>query len=125
MNYFSFKRIFTIAAATLLASLAQLSWAHAVLQKSSPASNAVLSAAPKEIRTAFNEALEAAFSTITVSDDIGKMVATAKSNVDPADPKAMSLALPPMTAGRYHVKWTAVTVDGHRTHGTYTFSVRK
>lgn len=38
--------------------------------------------------------------------------------------KAMHLALQPLVAGRYTVKWIAVATDGHRTQGTYAFTVK-
>lgn len=38
--------------------------------------------------------------------------------------KAMHLALQPLAAGRYTVKWIAVATDDHLTQGTYAFTVK-
>jgi methionine-rich copper-binding protein CopC len=35
----------------------------------------------------------------------------------------ITVALPPLKPGLYHVTWHAVSVDSHRTEGGYTFTV--
>jgi methionine-rich copper-binding protein CopC len=125
MKFFNLRLFLTSVVATSLTTLGISSWAHASLQKSIPAENAILMEAPNEVRIEFNEALEAAFSTIAVIDDEGRSLTAAKSAVDPANSKAMTVTLPRIATGRYHVKWTAVTVDGHRVQGNYVFSVKK
>lgn len=52
------------------------------------------------------------------------MVNTDKSLVDAHQPDVITVALPPLQAGRYTVHWVAVASDGHRTHGDYAFEVK-
>src|SRR4051812_8957129 len=57
-------------------------WAHAGLQSSTPAKDAEVAAAPKEITLQFNEKLEAAFSSAKLVDSTGKEVTTEKATLD-------------------------------------------
>lgn len=36
----------------------------------------------------------------------------------------MTAALPPLSAGAYRIRWSAMTHDGHKTKGEVTFKVR-
>lgn len=119
----SLKKLFVAAGASaaLVASTAQ---AHARLQASDPQANATLASAPAQVRLKFNEALEPAFSKIRVTDDRNGDVAIQRPGVEKADLSVMSAQLPPLGGGRYHVLWTAMTRDGHRTKGEFTFQVR-
>lgn len=101
-----------------------VTWAHAVLQRATPAKNAEVAGAPKEIALRFNEKLEAAFSNIKLTDDAGKPVPTGKAALDAADPSVMKLTLPPLAPGRYTVQFTAVGQDGHRRKGSYSFTMK-
>lgn len=112
----------SIAAAALVsASLAQ---AHAYPQHQVPAAGATVTASQKEVAIDFDDGLEPAFSSITVTDGQGKPVTSAKSAVDPANKKHMSVALNGLAPGVYSVAWVAVADDGHRTQGHYSFTVK-
>ena len=60
--------LITAISAIALFAMSVPAWAHAKLQSATPAANAVLDTTPKEVRIQFNEALEAAFSSIKVTD---------------------------------------------------------
>lgn len=72
----------------------------------------------------FNEKLEKLFSNANVIDAAGAMVSTSKARINPANPAMLRLAVPPLKAGNYTVRWTAVGHDGHRLTGNILFSVR-
>lgn len=107
--------------------------AHADLLAASPPANAQLSTPPAGVELIFNEALEPAFSAIQVLNSAGQLVdqrvdpqvdQTAVSQVDPAQPTRLTLALAPLPDGVYTVAWKAVSqVDGHQTSGAYPFSI--
>ena len=99
-------------------------WAHAFPVRQTPAAGAELATAPKEIRIEFDDALEPAFSSLTVTDSTGRQVGTVKSQVLSSDAKVMVLAIPVLPPGTYRVKWIAVAHDGHRTQGGYMFRVK-
>src|SRR4051812_44507754 len=115
-----------VTAATLAAPFAA---AHASLKIANPPANAVLDVAPKEIALTFNEKVEQAFSSITLTDAGGHAVAGAvadkvKATVDAANPAILRLVLPPLSAGAYTVGWAVAGHDGHRRKGEFTFTVK-
>lgn len=113
-----------VVTATLAAPFAA---AHASLKSSDPAANAVLPVAPKAIALTFNEKVEQAFSSITLTDAGGKVLAgadQAKATVDQANPAILRLVLPQLPAGSYTVGWAVAGHDGHRRKGDFTFTVK-
>jgi hypothetical protein len=94
--------------------------AHAHLTASDPAANATLKTAPTEIELHFTEALEPAFSSVTVTDKDGQVMDAGPSS---ADGTVMHLALQKLAPGKYRVSWISVAVDTHRLTGEYFFSV--
>ncbi|SAL74209.1 copper resistance CopC family protein [Caballeronia telluris] len=111
-----------VAASTLV--LAQFACAHAYPRHQSPEAGATVSPAPHEVSIEFDDALEPAFSSITVTDGQGKPVNSGKSAVDAGNKKLMKVALASLAPGSYTVAWVAVADDGHRTQGHYTFTVK-
>ena|SRR6185312_13748160 len=104
----------------LLILVAQPVLAHAMLEHASPAAGSVLHVTPKEVVLQYSEELEPAFSTVEVRSDDGVLVSAA-SNVSDMTIGAKVKTLVP---GRYKVVWHAVSVDTHRTEGSYTFTLK-
>ncbi|MFM0174440.1 copper resistance CopC family protein [Paraburkholderia sediminicola] len=123
------RRLRGINAAAKLAALfaglalASAAFAHVFPQKQEPGAGATV-ASPAQVRVIFDGPLEAAFSSLTVTDASGKQVNTQKAAVDEHQPALVAVPLPPLAAGRYTVHWVAVASDGHRTHGDYAFNVK-
>jgi methionine-rich copper-binding protein CopC len=117
-------RIARMAVAALFAGSCGLAWAHAHPKSAMPAADAVV-AAPAAVDIEFSEALEPAFSTLTVSDLHGRAVTNTKAEVDASAHKRLHLPLPVLAPGDYEVNWVAVSVDGHRTSGHYRFTIRQ
>ncbi|WP_179405604.1 copper resistance CopC family protein [Burkholderia guangdongensis] len=111
-----------LAASVLL--IAQAAHAHAFPKVQQPAAGATLASAPHVVSIEFNDALEPAFSSITVTDGTGKSVVDGKSAVDDGNHKRMKATLTDLAPGTYKVGWVAVANDGHRTHGHYAFTVK-
>ncbi|MCI3207488.1 MULTISPECIES: copper resistance protein CopC [Pandoraea] len=111
-----------VAAAIGLTGLSQGAWAHAHIASSEPAAQATVDA-PKVVRVTFDSALEGALSKLTVVDAKGKSVTDAKPELDAAR-KTLTLAVPALSAGDYQANWVAVASDGHRTQGTFKFTVK-
>lgn len=96
---------------------------HAVLARSEPAANAVLTTPPTEIRLWFTEPLEAQFSSIDVLDSTGTTIA-AGGQVAPDDPNQIALPLGELAAGIYTVAWHNTSAsDGHPERGSFPFTV--
>jgi hypothetical protein len=104
--------------------LPSLSFAHAYLVKSVPAGRATLYSAPEKIQLWFNERLEAKYSSASVHGPDGQRVDANNAQVSAEDPKQLSVALKPLSAGRYTVKFRVLSVDGHVVEQSFPFTVR-
>lgn len=116
------KKALLACAAALL--LPQLAWAHAHLERATPANNSTVTS-PMTIRGDYTEGLEIAFSSLTVSDAKGKTMDLGQTTLAAGDDKAMVLLISkPLPAGRYTVTWHALSKDGHKTEGKWSFTVK-
>jgi copper resistance protein C len=98
--------------------------AHALLVRTSPPKRAVLRDPPKQVELWFNERLEPAFATLTVSDKSGAGVGGGRAIVNADERKRLTLVLPPLPSGSYTVRFRVLSVDGHVAEDSFGFSVR-
>jgi len=125
----AFRGAFVTLATVALAIAAGPAFAHAKLISEVPAAEdaAAPQATPaplREISLVFSEALNLAFSKLSVTDGMGMAVALGAVALDPQDNRVLVAPLTTaLAAGEYKVDWTAVSDDGHKTTGTYTFKV--
>ena len=110
-------------AALALAAAAPLAAAHAFLDHASPRVGSTVRASPAQVTLRFNENLEAAFSTIRVTDKDGREVDRHDKHLDPSDHSILRVSLPPLPPGKYRVQWRVLSVDTHVTAGDYTFTL--
>jgi copper resistance protein C len=94
--------------------------AHAFLERAEPRVGNKVAAPPREVTLWFTEKLEAAFSTITVTNAAGQRVDTGKARVSG---NQMSVSVRPGGTGTYRVNWHVLSVDTHTTDGDFTFQV--
>ncbi|MBC2619743.1 MULTISPECIES: CopC domain-containing protein YobA [Citrobacter] len=112
-----------IVLASLLATPAAL--AHAHLTKQSPAANAEVTASPQALTLNFSEGVEPAFSGATLTGPQKESIKTGKAARSDQDKTQLIIPLAQtLKAGKYTVDWHVVSVDGHKTKGQYTFSVK-
>ena len=98
--------------------------AHAILVKSVPAQRAVLVEPPPRVELWFNERLEPAYSTASVTNEAGAQVDLRDVAVSAENPRRLSLSLPPLEPGRYTVSFRVLSVDGHVVESRLTFTVK-
>jgi hypothetical protein len=97
-------------------------WAHAIVLKSSPAVDAVLSGDDLPIRLRFNSRIDRARSKMMLFAPDGTQQSLAPAAESPADGlNAEAKALAP---GTWHLRWQVLSVDGHITRGDIPFTVR-
>jgi methionine-rich copper-binding protein CopC len=113
-----------VLALILLLACAGPVHAHAFLDHTVPPVGGIVATSLREVRLFFTQELEPHFSGATLSTADGRPIATSAVSVDPQNPMAMVLSVPPLAPGRYKVSWHAVSVDTHRTEGDFTFEVR-
>jgi methionine-rich copper-binding protein CopC len=96
--------------------------AHAMLDHAEPRVGNKVATPPREVTLWFTQKLEAAFSTITVTDPAGQRADTGPTRVNGSQ---MSVSLRPGGPGTYRVMWHVLSVDSHTTDGSFTFGVGK
>jgi methionine-rich copper-binding protein CopC len=115
--------IVKFAAALAFVFAATAAFAHAQLEKATPAVGGTVTS-PDEIRLKFSEGVEPRFSGVALNAEGGAAVLLGKPGVDPADNSVLIVkvgkTLPP---GVYTVHWHAVSVDTHHTQGDFQFTV--
>src|SRR5256885_13074690 len=94
--------------------------AHAFLDQAEPRVGNTVATAPREVTLWFTQKLEAAFSTVTVTNAAGQRVDAGKARVSG---NQMSVSLHSGGGGTYHVTWRVLSVDAHKTEGSFTFQV--
>lgn len=99
-------------------------WSHAFPDHQTPGAGVVLKSPPKAVQIWFDGDLEPIFSTITVEDASGRVVAKGAVTSGQSDPTLLRVLLPELGPGTYQVRWSVVARDGHRTEGRYTFVVQ-
>lgn len=119
------RRHFTAIAFAAGLFVAAPAYAHAFLDRASPAVGSTVPTAPAAIALWFTEHIEPAFSTATVTDVAGQRVDRGDAHVATDNPAELQLGLKPLLPGTYTVHWHVVSVDTHTTAGTFSFDVGK
>lgn len=112
-----------IFAALLLLASAAPALAHAWPKVMDPAPNSTVDMAPRKVVIDFTEALIANFSSLEVVDSAGKRVDRNDAHLAANNDKEYIVYLASLTPGTYKVIWHATSVDTHKTHGSYEFTV--
>lgn len=111
-----------LLAAALYVALLPLgpAYAHAMLERASPSAGATVIGSPGVVRMWFSEKLEPKFSGATITGPSGQRVGGRAS----ISGSQMAVGLPKLAVGLYRVNWHVVSVDTHRTEGSFTFEVK-
>ncbi|QLN79553.1 CopC domain-containing protein YobA [Klebsiella grimontii] len=100
-------------------------FAHAHLQQPLPAAGSEVDASPQALTLSFSEGIETQFSGVTLTGPQQKAIPLGKPVR--SDNNKAPLTVPveqALTPGAYTVDWHVVSVDGHKTKGQYTFTVK-
>ena len=108
------------AVATLLVPAVPAA-AHNALKAATPARDARLTTAPKQISLEFMQKLDPAFTTIALSDAAQRKIPTGAPTVTGA--KGVVTIGEPLANGTYTVAYRVVSTDGHPVQGSYRFTV--
>ena len=89
-----------------------------------PPAGASVATAPAAVSITFTESIDPHFSGIIVENADGRRADDGSDRPDPNNAKRLSVGLKqPVAPGTYKVIWHALSRDGHRTQGSYRFSV--
>lgn len=98
--------------------------AHAHLKQQSPAADSQV-AAPQVLTLNFSEGIEPGFSGVVVTDAQKQVIKTGTASRDEKNKAQLTVPLEQtLVPGTYRVDWHVVSVDGHKTRGSYHFSVK-
>ena len=130
LHWVTARRLWGIAvplAICLTLLFPEIASAHAILLRSDPAKDSVLSMAPKQVRLWYSEALNPAFSTAVVVNGENKRVDNRDAHVSSNDQTEMDVTLQPnLPPAVYIVIWrTDSAADGHILRGSFIFSLAR
>lgn len=108
-----------ILSALLLTTGLMAASAHTALERATPAAGSTVAQAPAQLTLTFTERIEPAFSGATVVSASGQRV-DAKAQ---ASGTTLQISLKPLPPGIYKVNWHVMSVDTHKTQGSYSFTV--
>ena len=94
--------------------------AHAMLASASPPVGGSVGAAPRQVTLSFTQGLEPSFSSVQVTDSKGARVDLGKPQISGS---TMSVGLKNLGPGTYKVHWHVLSVDTHKTQGSFSFHV--
>ncbi len=116
---------FRTALVLLAALTAPAVFAHAHLKHQYPAADAAVTAVPQALTLNFSEGVETGFSGVSVTGDKEQIIKTGAIKRNEKDHTQLIVPLEtPLKPGSYKVDWHVVSVDGHKTKGSYRFSVK-
>lgn len=99
--------------------------AHPRLTAAGPVPGSVIKTPPKSIRIEFSEAIELAFSGITLKDDKGQAEPLGVASLNPKDNKQLIVPVTGnLASGKYTVEWHALGDDTHPQNGRYNFEIK-
>lgn len=115
------KKILSLAAAVCL--IGPAAFAHAFLDRASPAVGSTVAGSPPSIALIYTEPVEPLFSTVQVTNADGQRMDAGKP-VPQDDGRVLQVPLKTLPPGVYTVEWHVTSVDTHKTQGHFTFTVK-
>ena len=120
----SWRKLSAIAVLFLGMSFQQ-AFAHAHLKDQLPAEGAAVEQVPDSVTLNFSEGIEVNFTKVSITGPKNQAIKTGKATLDPANETKVIVPIEDkLVTGKYDVNWSVVSVDGHKTKGTYSFTVK-
>ena len=111
-----------LLAALLIVFGASVAFAHAFPDRFTPAGGSVVSEPPANVVVHFDAAFDPSATKVRVLNQNGDMVSGAST--PSGDHRTLNTALKPLAPGQYFVKWSALSQDGDRTMGAFSFTFK-
>ena len=115
------KLKFAIAALLIALASSTSVQAHARLDHASPAVGSTVGSSPGQVTLYFTESLEPKFSGAEVRNSAGARVDTGHC----ASGNTLNVSVKGLAPGGYTVSWHVLSVDTHKTQGSFSFRVGK
>src|ERR1700683_1723454 len=114
------NRISSFLIVPLIVIGASDAFAHAFPDRFSPAEASVVSESPSSVGVHFDNTFDSSANTRRVLNQNGDLVSGAST--PSGDHRTLTTALKPLAPGQYFVKWSALSQDGDRTMGAFSFT---
>ncbi len=98
--------------------------AHAIVVRTSPSQGGVADGNIGKVDVWYDAGIRDAFAALAVVSAAGERVDKRDAAIDSADPAHVSVGVNPLTAGKYTVRYRALSADGHMVSGAWDFEVR-
>jgi methionine-rich copper-binding protein CopC len=117
-------RAFSLTVAVIVGLTGQ-ALAHAHLESATPPANGTVTASPSELDLEFSEGVNLAFTGVEVKGPDNTTIAIGKPTLRAGNDTTLVVPLSgALAAATYTVAWHALSTDGHKTHGSYTFTIK-
>lgn len=97
--------------------------AHSFPDRTLPSAASILTEPPSQVEVHFDNPFQPSHSRVRVLNENGDEMSAGNAAVS-ADHRTITVPLKPLSAGQYFVKWSALSPDGDRTMGAFSFTVR-
>lgn len=98
--------------------------AHAIVVRTSPAQGGVGPEDIGKVEVWYDAGIRDAFAALAVVSASGQRVDKRDAAIDRADPSHVSVSVDRLAAGKYTVRYRALSADGHLVSGAWEFEVR-
>jgi len=99
-------------------------FAHAIMVRSTPEKDAVVTEAPKQVDVWFNDKVGSEHKALAVIDDKGNRLDNEDVTQETFDGSHLYSTLKPLVPGVYTVRYRVVSADTHIVTGKYQFTVK-
>lgn len=125
-NQLTKKILFLISGIFLLATLLMpvSSYAHAIMVRSLPSKDAVLTESPKQIDIWFNDKVGSEYKALAVINSKGKRVDNKDLQQEILDPSHIYATVPVLPPDIYTVRYRVVSIDTHIVTGKFQFTIK-
>jgi methionine-rich copper-binding protein CopC len=123
-HHYKNKHLFSgllLASALITPSLA---FSHAIMVRSSPEQNAVLTESPKQVDVWFNDKVGTEYKALAVIDSKGKRVDNQDLVQETFDQSHLYATLQNLPPDTYTVRYRVVSLDTHIVTGKYQFTIK-
>ena len=110
--------------AAIWLALSGQAFAHAHLVSATPPVGGTVATSPTELDLRFSEALNLKFSGVKVTGPDEAELTLEEPMLMDDDTTFMAMIASKLAPGTYSVEWHALSSDGHKTQGSYTFVVK-
>jgi methionine-rich copper-binding protein CopC len=99
-------------------------FAHAIMVKSQPEQNAIITVSPKQIDVWFNDKVGGEYKAVAVIDSKGNRVDNKDVQQEILDGSHLYCTVPTLSADTYTVRYRVVSIDTHIVTGKFQFTIK-